>query len=82
MALITTALVRTIQARDSHGDPKRVFVYQTVIHDGTLEDPGHEVGGLEALLLEDGRDVTALDEGRYQIDSSGEILVPDVADAV
>jgi hypothetical protein len=37
MALMTTVLVRIIEARDEHGNPRKVFVYQDVLRDGTPE---------------------------------------------
>jgi hypothetical protein len=82
MAVTKWDLVRTIRTRDEHGTPRRVFVYQSVFHDGTSENPGIEVRGPETPLVEDGRAVTALDDGTHRIDISGEILVPDEADTV
>jgi hypothetical protein len=63
MALMTRVLVRIIEPCEEHGTPRKVFVYQTVFHDGTRENPGVEVRGLDTLLVEDGPDVTALDHG-------------------
>jgi hypothetical protein len=77
MAVFATALIRTIHTRDTHGTPQRVFVYQDVLHDGTPDNPVNESRGAESMLVEGGREVASLDDGRYRIAGSGEILVPD-----
>jgi hypothetical protein len=78
MAVIRTDLVRIIEARDEHGTPRKVFVYRKVFHRGTPESPGVETRGPETMFLDDGRDVSALDAGRYRVAISGNILVGDV----
>jgi hypothetical protein len=75
MAVIRTDLVRIIQARDEHGTPRKVFVYRKVFHSGTPESPGVETRGPETMFLDDGRDVSTLDAGRYRVATSGSILI-------
>jgi hypothetical protein len=75
MALMTTLLVRIIETRNEHGRPRKVFVYQDVLQDGTPENPGVEVRGPESLIIEDGGEVIAVGKGRYRIAATGEILV-------
>jgi hypothetical protein len=77
MAVFATALIRTIHTRDTHGTPRKVFVYQDVLHDGTPDSPVNETRGAETVVVEGGREVASLDDGRYRIAASGEILVPD-----
>jgi hypothetical protein len=70
-------LIRTIHTRDTHGTPRKVVVYQDVLHDGTPDNPVNQTRSAETMVVEGGRDVTSLDDGKYRIAVSGEILVPD-----
>jgi hypothetical protein len=47
------------------------------LHDGTPDNPENETRGAETIVVEGGREVAALDDGRYRIAASGEILVRD-----
>jgi hypothetical protein len=79
MAVFATALIRTIQTRDARGTPRKVFVYQDVFHDGTPDNPENETRGAESMVVDGGREVSAVDNRRYRIAVSGEILVADGA---
>jgi hypothetical protein len=79
MALMTTLLVRIIETRNEHGTPRKVFVYQDVLQDGTPETPEVEVRSPETLIIEDGGEVIPVGKGTYRIAATDEILVADGA---
>ena len=75
-------LIRSFDAIDSRGAKVRLEVFQEFVT-GTPDLGGHipVVSGLKSFRTADGKPVTRMEKGRYQVVATGEVLTSDTPDA-
>lgn len=61
-------------ARDDQGNEHTLHVLVNIVDAGNKSDPHAERRGLKSIVTEDGDPVNRIDQGKYQVVTTGEIL--------
>ena len=67
----------SFDAVDDDAKTHALHVFVEIIDAGTLDDPNAEVEGIKRIRTDSGDDVNRLEQGRYKVVATGQILRSD-----